>query len=142
MKYKKLQTNFFKKPLFIQIILLIVLLGIISFFKPSFNLSDSNPSGTATLFINLETEKRFFEGEVVEGMTILDALSMAVSVGKIKFNFTIDESGNVNVLEIDGHINGVSNKYFAFYLNSGKVDPEDLNKELIHNGDRIEIRNE
>lgn len=142
MKYKKLLTNFFKKPLFAQIILLIALIGIISFFKLSFNLLSGNATNLATLIINFETEKRFFEGEVVKDMTVLDALSTAVSVGKIKFNYAIDKSGNVNILEIDGHINKVGNKYFVFYLNSKKIATKDLNKEVIHGRDRIEIRNE
>ena len=96
----------------------------------------------ATLFINFETEKRFFEGEVVKDMTILDALSMAVSVGKIKLKYAIDISGNVNIMEIDDHTNGTSDKYFVFYLNSKIVATKDLNKELVNNGDRIEIKNE
>ena len=131
--------NFFKKPFFVQIILLIALMGIIYFLKLSFDLSDSNTPNLATLVINFETEKRFFEGEVVKEMTMLDALSAAVSVGKIKLNYAIDESGNVNIKEIDGHTNGVNDKYFVFYLNSIKVATKDLNKEEVHGGDRIEI---
>ena len=139
MTYKKLQTNFFKKHLFGQIMLLIALVGIISFFKLSFDFSGGNTPGLATLFINFEAEKRLFEGEVVKDMTILDALSAAVSVGKIKLNYAIDNSGNVNIMEIDGHVNGIGNKYFVFYLNSQKVAIKDLNKEVVHGGDRIEI---
>ena len=142
MKYKKLLTGFFKKPLFAQIILLMALAGIISFFKPSFDFSNGNTSGLATLVINLETEKRVFEGEVVKAMTMLDALNAAVSVGNIKLNYAIDKSGDVNIMEIDGHTNGVDNKYFVFYLNSKKVAAKDLNKKPVYNRDRIEIRNE
>ena|SRR3989344_656308 len=140
--YKKLLINFFKKPVFAQIILLIMLVGVISFFKPLSSFSDNNTSEMATLFINFETEKRFFEGETVKDMTILDALNMAVSIGKIKLNYIIDESGNVNVMEIDGHVNGINNKYFVFYLNSEKVATKILNKEKVHRGDNIEIKNE
>jgi len=142
MKYKKLLTTFFKTSLFAQITLLISLIGFIYFFKPSFDLSNNNSSDLATLFINFETEKRFFEGEVVKDMTILNALSAAVSVGKIKLNYTLDASGNVNIMEIDGHTNGVDNKYFVFYLNSKKVTTKNLNRELVHRGDQIEIKNE
>ena len=140
--YKKLLINFFKKPVFAQIILLIMLVGVISFFKPLSSFPDNNTSEMATLFINFETEKRFFEGETVKDMTILDALNMAVSIGKIKLNYIIDESGNVNVMEIDGHVNGINNKYFVFYLNSEKVATKILNKEKVHRGDNIEIKNE
>lgn len=142
MKYKKLLIKFFKKPLFAQIILLIALIGIVSYLKLSFNFSSNSTPVLATLVINFETEKRFFEGEVVKDMTMLDALSAAVSVGKIEFNYAIDKSGNTNIMEIDSHINGAGNKYFVFYLNSKKVAPQDLNKEVVHNGDKIEIQNE
>src|SRR3989344_4171399 len=107
----KLLIDFFKKTIFAQILLLVVLTGIIYFFNLSFNFSDNNSTGIATLFINFETEKRFFEGEVVKDMTMLDALNAAVSVGKIRLNYAIDESGDVNIMEIDGHTNGVDNKY-------------------------------
>lgn len=142
MKYKKSLTKFFKKPLIIQAIFLAALLVIIFSLKISFNSSNSTSSDLATLFINFETEKRFFEGEVVDDMTILDALSLAVSVGKVRLNYVIDESDNVSIMEIDGHTNGIGNKHFVFYLNSQKVEEEDLNKEIVHAGDKIEIRNE
>ena len=142
MKYKKLLISCFKKTIFAQILLLIALIGVFYFFKLSFDLSKSDTSGLATLVINFETEKRFFEGEVVKDMTILDALNAAVSVGKIKLNYVIDKSGNVSVMEIDGYTNGAGHKYFVFYLNSKKIDTKDLNKEIVHDGDRMEIRNE
>lgn len=142
MKYKQSQTGFFRKPLFAQILLLMALIGVIYFFRLSFSYPGDKISGLATLAINFETEKRFFEGEVTKNMTMLDALNAAVSVGKIKFNYAIDKSNNVNVLEIDGHTNGIGDKYFVFYLNSGKVATEDLNKKVIHNEDRLEIRYE
>lgn len=135
-------NNFFKKTIFAQVLLLIVLLGVISLFKLSFNFSENSSPELATLIINFETEKRFFEGDVLDDMTMLDALNAAVSIGKIKFNYAIDESSDVNVLEIDGHTNGVGNKYFIFYLNSQKVPVQDLNKTEIHGGDKIEILNE
>ncbi len=131
-----------KKPLLVQIIFLIALIGIIVFFKLSFDFSSNSTPVLATLVINFETEKRFFEGEVVKNMTILDALNAAVSVGKIKFNYAIDKAGNVDIMEIDGHINGSGNKYFTFHLNSKKIATKDLNKKLVNNGDKIEIRNE
>src|SRR3989344_2416663 len=112
MKYKKLLISCFKKTIFAQILLLIALIGVFYFFKLSFDLSKSDTSGLATLVINFETEKRFFEGEVVKDMTILDALNAAVSVGKIKLNYAIDISGDVNIMEIDGHTNGFDSKYF------------------------------
>ncbi|MDO8658699.1 MAG: hypothetical protein Q7K55_08210 [Candidatus Levybacteria bacterium] len=142
MKFKKSFNNLFKKNLFYQILLLVVLVGVISFLKLSSNLSDNNTSNLATLVINFETEKRFFEGEVIKDMTILDALNAAISVGKIRLNYIVDADGDVNVMEIDGHTNGINGKYFVFYLNSTKVAPKDLNREVIHNSDSIEIRNE
>ena len=120
--------------------LLAILIGVIYLTKLSLNLPDSNTVGLATLAINLETEKRLFEGEVVKDMTMLDALNAAVSVGNIKLNYTVDKSGNVDIIKIDGHTNGISDKYFVFYLNSKEVSSEKLNKTTVRNGDRIEIR--
>ena len=142
MKSKKSPTDFSKTNIFAQIMLLALLMGAIYLFKPSTNLFNNGTPDLATLIINFETLKKSFEGEVIEDMTMLDALNAAVSVGKLKFTYAIDESGNVSVMEIYGYINGVNNKYLAFYLNSQKVAAEDLNKEIIHGGDRIEIRNE
>ena len=139
MKYKKSLAIIFKKPLFAQIVLLIALMGAIYFFKLSFHSSSNTTPNLATLAINFETEKRFFEGEVVKDMTVLDGLNAAVSAGKIKLNFAIDGSGNVDIMEIDGHANGIGNKYFVFYLNSKKVTTKELNREAVHSGDRIEI---
>ncbi len=75
-------------------------------------------------------------------MTILDALSASVSVGKIKLNYIIDKYDNVTIFEIDSHVNGTDGKYFVFYLNSQKVPVKNIHKEMIDSGDKIEIRNE
>lgn len=139
---KKLPVDFFKKTIFVQIILLMVLFGVVYFTKLSFNLSDTENTGLATLIINTKTERRIFEGEVVKDMTILDALNMATAVGKIELNYAIDDSGKVSVLEINGHTNNDSDKYFVFYLNSKKIDTKDLNKKTIRGGDKIEIQYE
>ncbi len=136
----KLLTNFFKKPLFIQIAFLVALLGIVSLFKLSFNLPGNDTPGLATLVINFETEKRSFEGEVFQDMTILDALNMALSVGKIELNFSIDESGDVSVTQIDGYTTKTSSEHFIFYLNSHEIAVKDINKKELHDGDTIEIR--
>lgn len=142
MKYKNFLRDFTKKTIFVQILLLIVLFGTVYFIKLPFNRSDTENTGLATLIINTKTEKRVFEGEVVEDMTILDTLNLATSVGKIKLNYAIDNSGKVNVLEIDGYTNGFGNKYFVFYLNSKKVNAGDLNKKTVYGGDEIEIQYE
>lgn len=136
MKYQKLLTNFFKERLLTRIIVSLALIGTIFL---SLILFYGNTPGLATLVINLQAEKRFFEGEVLANMTMLDALNAAVSVGKIKFNYAIDKSGNVNVVEIDGHANGIGGKNFVFSLNSKKVATKDLNRKKVNNRDRIEI---
>jgi hypothetical protein len=115
-------------------------MGAMYLLKPPFYSPDNKTSNLATLAINFETLQKYFEGDVIEGMTILDALNMAVSAGNLKLNYIIDKSGNVSVVEIDGYTNGTNNKYFVFYLNSAKVPTEDLNKQIIHGGDKIEIR--
>jgi hypothetical protein len=142
MKYNKLLTAFFKKTILAQIVFLTAVFILVYILKPSFNFSGNSTPNLATLFINFETEKRFFEGEVVQNMTILDVLNAAVPTGNIKFNYAISDSGNVIVMEIDGHTNGTDNKYFNFYLNSKKIATKDLNKEIVREGDKIEVRDE
>lgn len=139
MRYENLLITFFKKPPLIKIALIIIGISILSFLKLSYDFSKDGSAGLATLVINFETEKRVFEGEVAGNMTMLDALNLAVSVGKIKFNYAIDKSGDIHVAEIDGHTNGFNNKYFIFYLNSKTIPAKDLNRKIIHKRDKIEV---
>lgn len=141
MNYRKLLKYIFKKGRATEIVPIIVLLTVAFVFKLSVNqLKQDGMSGLATLAVNLDLENRLFEGEVYDGMTVLDALNIAMSVGKIKLNYVLDDKNQTVVMEIDGHINNIEGKLFSFYLNNKKIDSQDLNKIRLKAGGNIIIK--
>ena len=68
--------------------LLIALLSVTGFLVAylSFNLNEHS-LGTARLEIVSGGDKRAFEGEVIDGMTVFDALRASALAGNISFNF-------------------------------------------------------
>ncbi|MEX2090988.1 MAG: hypothetical protein WD989_02595 [Candidatus Paceibacterota bacterium] len=145
MSYKKSFKHLFKKRYLIEIVSIVVLLILASAFKVSVDqLKDEteNNNGLATLAINFETENRLFEGEVYDGMTVLDALNIAMGVGKIKLNYVLDDENQTWFMEIDGHINGLVNKHFTFYINEKLADSRDMNRTKLKPGDSVVIKYE
>lgn len=145
MNYKKSLKLFFKKRHLIEIASIVVLLILASIFKITVNNlknTENGGSNLATLAINLDNLKRSFEGEVVEGMTVLDALNMAMAVGKIKLNYALDDKNQVRIMEINDHLNRVGNKHFAFFLNDKQISSDNLHKIKIKSGDSIIIKYE
>lgn len=145
MNYKKLLKPYFKKRHLIEVTSIIVLLLLASLFKITVdNLKDagSGGNGLATLAVNFDNLKRSFEGEVVEDMTVLDALNIAMAVGKIKLNYVLDDKNQTWVMEINDHLNSVENKHFLFFINGEKVDSKNLNKVNLKPGDSIVIKYE
>jgi len=144
MNYKKSLSSTFRKSHLVEIGAIIALLVIASLFKVTVdNLKeDRGNNGLATLAINFDNLKRSFEGEVIENMTILDALNMAMAAGEIKLNYALDENNQTSIMEINDHMNKVGNTHFTFYLNGKLVDSRDLNKTRIKAGDEIVIKYE
>lgn len=145
MNYKKSLKPFFKKRYLVEIASIVVLLLLASVFKITVdNLKDAGNSGNslATLAINFDNLKRSFEGEIMEDTTVLDALNMAMAVGKIKLNYVLDDKNQTWVMEINDHLNRVGDKHFAFFLNDNPVDSKDLNKVNLKAGDSIVIKYE
>lgn len=128
--------------LFAQIALAIILAMTVILIDQTFRqdtVSTNSPT-QASLLINFENKQRLFEGEVVSGMTMLDALQAAAAAGQIKLKYVIGEDNSVEIAEINDHINNTANKTFNFYLNGNKVDADNINQIPIQNGDKIEIR--
>ena len=145
MNSKKSLKPFFKKRHLIEILTIVVLLILVSVFKVTVdNLKDAGGDGNnlATLAVNFDNLKKSFEGEVIEDMTMLDALNMAMAVGKIKLNYVLDDKNQTWILEINDHLNGVDGKHFSFFLNDNKVDSKDLNKANLKAGDSIVVKHE
>lgn len=142
MNYKKFQGISINKTLAAQIIFVLVVASVLLFFE---KLSDKQPlaefdeSKEAALLVDFDNIKRMFAGEVVSGMTILDALNASVAAGQIKLTYHVDGDNNTRVKEINDHTTN-GDIQFTFYINSRKIDQSELNKTPIRPGDKIMIR--
>lgn len=142
MKSKKSQ-NIFTNKLTAQIVfVLVVASGVLLFEKflgeePSVfkNVSENE----AAVFVDFDNMKKIFTGEVVEKMTVLDALNASVAAGKIKLIYYVDENNNTQVLEINNHKADKKTR-FNFYVNSQKLDQKEINKTYIQADDKIVIK--
>ena len=133
-----LLTGFFKETVTIQILLAVVIIGSIWFLNWTLKLfPSSGNSQYASLVIHHQDKNRIFEGEVVEGMTILDALSASSVAGKIELQYDYDDNGKTEIKKINGYTQNISN--VKFLLNNTEVKAEDIGMTPIHPGDKVEI---
>lgn len=141
--FLKYISNDKNEVIFAQIALVIILVMTAIFIDQTFR-QDATPVTSsptqASLLINFENKQRLFEGTVVSGMTMLDALGAATTAGQIKLKYAISANNEVQITEINDHINHTANKTFNFYLNGDKVDSKNINQIPIQNGDKVEIR--
>lgn len=111
---------------------ILLLLGIFYYYSFSPKL-EINP-GEAVLIIDFgENNKRAFSGEVIEGMTVFDALLVSARAGNVSFDFKNNSLKRIDWLFQE---NG---KKWNVYFNRKKVE-EDLNDILIKPGDKIELK--
>lgn len=123
-----------KKNLFSLIVLVAIMLAL-DFFTPGFDLLvfKFGRAATASLVIDYGKEGiRQFTGEVVQKMTIFDAL-MASSRAGLKVDYTSNGSG-LTFLSIDGRSGPVKIK-----VNGRLILVEELNKISLTSGDLVEI---
>ena len=143
MNFKKFQNIFTNRTLLAQIIFVAMVVGGILLLERTFNngpsLVNDGSRDEATLFIDFDNMQRTFEGKVVERMTILDALNASVAAGKLEFTYFVDGSNNTNVTKINDHY-VTGDEQFTFYINSERIDPDELNKTYIQPGDKITVR--
>ncbi|MEK7138762.1 MAG: hypothetical protein AAB799_01125 [Patescibacteria group bacterium] len=141
MNYKKLRNISINKTLVAQVIFVVVVVGVFlvleRLFVDDFG-SKSRNFGEATLLVDFDNMRRMFEGEVADGMTILDALNVSAEAGKIKLRYVIDYDNRTTVTEINDHV--ALGKSFSFLVNGKFVKTEDLNKKTVKSGDEITIR--
>ncbi len=122
---------------------MVVLFLILILFRSELPKIINNPiprTNKATLILSLDNQKRTFEGEIIEGMTILDALNLSTSVGDIKFHYSIQDNGKVKVMAVDDHFIASSFGKLSIFLNSQPIKPSDINKVTIRAGDSVEIK--
>lgn len=141
MKFKKLHTyllKIFKEPLLIiSILMAVFILAAISLISsPSVLFNNSK----ATLVLSMDNSNRVFEGEIIEGLTLLDILNLTTTAGNIKFKYAIEEGGKVKIMVIDGHIiDGISDN-LSVLVNSRSIEITSLNRIVIKPGDKIELK--
>lgn len=94
----------------------------------------------ATLFLAFEKEGagRRFQGEVVKGMTVLEALMASSEAGSIKFVYVTEKDNKVTIKKLDGYTDRLK-KRLVFYINSTMVDARDINKIFVNPGDTIRV---
>lgn len=112
--------------IFISIVALINFFGSIGF-----------RSNEAALLLAFENggQGRMFVGEVVNGMTILDALITSAAAGNIQLKYNINDNGAV-VLGLNGYdLN--NGKQLAFYLNGHKINESEIHLTRVKPGSKI-----
>ena len=115
----------------------VFILASISLLSLSTDLFNNNK---ATLVLTLNNQNRVFEGETIEGLTILDVLNLTTATGNIIFKYAIEKDGKVKIMAINGHIiDGISDN-LSVLVNSRVIDTTSLNKIAIGPGDKIEVR--
>ncbi len=99
-------------------------------------------SKEATLVLAYEDggKGRVFQGPVIDGMTILDALITSSKAGQIELKYGLNENGKMRINSLDGYDRATSEKILVFYLNNQKIDQELINSTPIKPGDNIEVR--
>lgn len=142
MASKKSRNIFIDKTLLAQLaVIAVIAIGMLIFERlsnGSFKLGNQG-SGEATLLIDFENVRRKFQGEVVEKMTVLDAVNAATAAGEIKLIYSVDRENNTKVMEINDHLLE-GGRRFAFFVNSKKLGSSELNKTFLKPGDEIVIK--
>ena len=125
MTYKKSQVDISSKEMVVAQILLLIVLGCLIFLI-KWSLKDTN-SNMAYLELQVNGQRRAFEGRVGEEMTLLDALYLASRAGNIDFKYTPQPQANASILQLSG----IGQKEYEIYLNSIRVSLDRLNTERI-----------
>ena len=93
--------------------------------------------GKARLTFDIDGAKRAFEGEVVPGMTVLDAIKTSVQAGNISFYYAAASDGSDSVLAVNGKRGG--QETFRLDVNGQPVDLASIDKTDINPGDEIMV---
>jgi hypothetical protein len=126
--------------MFSALLLLVISSFVILYFpgakKPETNLTQTPKIiGKAELVINFgDGKERNFEGEIIEGETLFDALDQASKAGN--FSYKLDEKNNLAAIE-DFIKN--NNKSWHWYLNDKKIN-KPLGEIILKSSDKILIK--
>ncbi len=122
------------QPVLAQVFLLIILMLLVTYFNVD------TGAGEASLLIDFGDKQRMFTGEVLDGMTILDALNASVVAGQIPMEFTVDTDGAVRIILLDGRRDITDDGHLVVLLNDQEIRPSGINSVRVQSGDKIEIK--
>ena len=134
MKYKQLPVDTFSKEVVIAQILLLIVLGCILLFT-QWSFQQTSQS-TAYLELQINGQRRAFEGRVGEDMTMLDALYSSSKAGNIEFQYTPQPQVKANILQLSG----LTGSDYEVYLNSVKIPLDRLDATKISANDSIIVK--
>ena len=122
----------------VVVILLLVFLLVYSFDPEAFWLSNRR---VAYLEVNDNGTRRAFEGEVINGMTVLDALDASAVAGDISFHYEIDRTSHeLHIITLDGYLANKTSKTAMLFLNLVRIDMAKIHSIPVNSGDRILVK--
>lgn len=120
------------------VILVLIFMLAYSFDPEVFRLSNHR---VAYLEVNDNGARRAFEGEVVDGMTVLDALDASALAGNINFKYEIDKKSNeLHIITLDGYSTTQIPRDAVLFLNLVRIDISKIHAVPLSFGDRILIK--
>lgn len=140
LKTKLMKLNIFSKEphrtVFLSVVGSLVFVWLAIIFMSPLRLQTAEAS--LVFFFNSEGQRRMFQGEVIEGMSILDALRVSSEAGQIDFEFEIGSDQTI-VKKLNGYSDDIV-QGLIFYLNGLKIEESQINRIMIKPGDLIEVR--
>lgn len=134
--------RYYKKNIFdsLLVVVILVLIFILAYsFDPEVFWSSNRR--IAYLEVNENGARRAFEGEVINGMTVLDALDASALAGNINFKYEIDKKNNeLHIITLDGYVATKTPKNAMLFLNLVRVDMTKIHSIPLSSGDRILIK--
>lgn len=122
----------------ILLVLVIIVLGV----NQSINFTASNPAsgGLAKVVLDESGRKRIFEGGVIDGMTVLEAIYTSSLAGKFDFYYSVNNN-KIEVIKIGESIKE-SGSRITISLNGRNIDESKIDEIKINQGDVVEIKTE
>ncbi|MEK7600887.1 MAG: hypothetical protein AAB463_02950 [Patescibacteria group bacterium] len=118
---------------FAQLLIVVIFLGALI-------MSRGTELGAAQVVFALPQGTRIFEGDVVRGMTLVDALNAAALAGNITLRFAIDDSNGMRIIALDGiATRSIQAIPVRMTRNTDVVDVHKAHAILIRPGDLVKI---
>jgi hypothetical protein len=116
---------------------LVTRIVIVAAFIAALFLADGMSRDYASVTFHLGKESRAFQGEIVTGMTVLDALNAATLAGKITLQFSLDEHGTVHILDLGGA--HPAEDQIRIMVNGERIPTAKIGSTTLRAHDRVEV---